>query len=171
MVDRLYRVLEVNRAAGALLGAVLGADALLGGDANGTQLNLARLTFDPAGAQPHLVNFDEVGRQLLWRIQREVLADPDDGEMRDLLDELLAMPTVAADWRHVDLLEPSDPALVLHLRAGDVELRFLTMVTAFQAPQNVAVEDLRIETWFPVDDATAEICRAVADGGAGGPTS
>ena len=164
VVDRLYRVLDLNRAAGALLGAVLGDDA------TGTELNLARLTFDPAGAQPHLVNFDDVGRQLLWRIQREVLADPDDGEMRDLLDELLAMPTVAADWRHVDLLEPSDPALVLHLRAGDVELRFLSTVTAFQAPQNVAVEDLRIETWFPVDDATAEICRAVAAEGSDGPT-
>ena len=129
------------------------------GGAGAGELNLARLTFDPDGAQPYLVNFDEVGRELLWRIQREVLADPDDGEMRDLLDELLAMPTVDPDWRHVDFLVPSDPALVLHLRAGDLDLRFLTMITAFQAPQNVAVEHLRIETWFPYDDATAEACR------------
>lgn len=132
-----------------------------GGAAHG--LNLARLTFDPDGAQPRLVNFDQVGRQLLWRIQREVLADPDDGEIRDLLDELLAMPTVQPDWRHVDLLTPSDPALVLHLRADDLDLRFLTMVTAFQAPQNVAVQHLRIEAWFPYDDATTEACRALGE--------
>jgi hypothetical protein len=122
------------------------------------------MTFDPEGAQPHLVNFDQVGPQLLWRIQREVLEDPDDGEMQSLLDELLAMPTVEADWRQVDLSVPSDPALVLHLEVGGQHLRFLTMVTAFQAPQNVVVEQLRIETWFPYDDETAEVCRRWAGG-------
>jgi hypothetical protein len=82
--------------------------------------------------------------------------------MQQLLDDLLAMPTVDTDWRQVDLRVPSEPALVLHLRNGAVELRFLTTVTAFQAPQNVAVEHLRIETWFPCDAATAEACSAIA---------
>ena len=169
VVDQTYRVQDLNRGALALLAAVLG-----GGDTDepldpttvaALGLNLARLTFDPNGAQPHLANFDEVGPQLLWRIQREVLADPDDGEMRDLLDELLAMPTVATDWRNADLSAPSDPAIVLHLRTKDVDLRFLTMITAFQAPQNVAVERLRIETWLPYDDATAAFCRLLANAG------
>ncbi len=165
VIDRTYRVRDLNRAAQTLFGAILGDSGTRAG-AGGDDLNLARLTFDPDGARPFLVNFDEVGRELLWRIQREVLADPDDGEMRDLLDELLAMPTVDPDWRQVDFLVPSDPALVLHLRAGDLDLRFLTMVTAFQAPQNVAVEHLRIETWFPYDDATAEACRLLGGGAA-----
>lgn len=91
-----------------------------------------------------------------------VLVGPADTEMCDLLDELLAMPTVDPDWRHVDLAIPSEPALVLHLRSGDLDFRFLTMITAFQAPQNVAVEHLRIETWFPYDTTTADACRAVA---------
>ena len=56
-----------------------------------------------------------------WRIQRELLDDPDDDGLRDLLDELLAMPTVDPAWRQVDLAMPSEPALVLHLRVGDVE--------------------------------------------------
>ena len=43
------------------------------------------------GAQPAIVNFDEVGPALLWRLQREVLAEPDDGPLRDLLDELLGI--------------------------------------------------------------------------------
>jgi transcriptional regulator with XRE-family HTH domain len=179
VVDRTYRVLDANVGATAVLAAVLGlsqpgppagAEGTGAGDradvgVAALGLNLARLTFDPAGAQPHLANFDQVGRELLWRIQREVLADPDDGELRDLLDELLGMPTVADDWRRVDLSVPSEPALVLHLRragtegAPDLDLRFLTTVTAFQAPQNVAVEHLRIETWFPFDEPTAEACR------------
>jgi transcriptional regulator with XRE-family HTH domain len=165
VIDPAYRVLDLNRGAVALLGALLGlppADhhpdrseiAALG-------LNLASLTFDPAGAQPYLVNFDDVGRQLLWRIQREVLADPADDELRSLLDDLMALPTVSDDWRQVDLAVPSEPALVLHLRRDDLELRFLTTVTAFQAPQNVTVERLHIEQWFPYDEATAAACRAM----------
>jgi len=167
IVDRTYRVLDLNRGAFGVLGAILGVGPPNGPVAStevaALGLNLARLTFDPNGAQPSLANFDEVGRQLLWRIQREALDDPDDGEMQDLLDELLAMPTVDPDWRHVDLVAPSDPALVLHLRGKGLDLRFLTMITAFQAPQNVAVEHLRIETWFPYDDATADACHALAE--------
>lgn len=163
IVDRTYRVLDLNRGALDVLGAILGTGVPAGpldpADVAALGLNLARLTFDPQGAQPRLANFDEVGRHLLWRIQREVLADPDDGEMQDLLDELIMMPTVDPDWRHVDLLVPSDPALILHLRGNGFDLRFLTMITSFQAPQNVAVEHVRIESWFPYDDATAAACR------------
>jgi transcriptional regulator with XRE-family HTH domain len=169
VIDHTYRVLDVNAGALAVFAALLDGlppdldlDAAAGPST--VDLNLARLTFDPNGAQPHLANFDEVGRDLLWRIHREVLADPDDGAIRDLLDELLAMPTVDPDWRHVDLSVPSDPALVLHLRHDDLDLRFLTMVTAFQAPQNVAAEQLRIETWFPYDEATAQTCRRLVNG-------
>ncbi len=168
IVDRTYRVLDLNRGALGVLSAILGLGApdatVATTEVAALGLNLARLTFDPHGAQPSLANFDEVGRQLLWRIQREALDDPDDGEMQALLDDLLAMPTVDPDWRHVDLVEPSDPALVLHLRGHGLDLRFLTMITAFQAPQNVAVEHLRIETWFPYDEATADACRAIAGG-------
>jgi transcriptional regulator with XRE-family HTH domain len=168
VVDRTYDVLDLNRGAldlfAWLLSGAGGTDGPPAALASGP-LNLARLTFDPAGAQPHLVNFDEIGRELLWRVQREVLADPDDGELADLLDDLLAMPTIDADWRQVDLVAGSDPALVLHLRRGDLDLRFLTMITAFQAPQNVAVEHLRIETWFPYDTATADLCRQLTPPG------
>lgn len=165
VVDRGYQVRDLNRGALTLFGAMLGMPVPEGElDAAAIAamgLNLARLTFDPAGAQPYLANFDEVGSQLLWRIQREVLAEPDDGALRALLDEILALPTVSADWRDVDLSVASAPALVVHLRRGGADLRFLTMVTAFQAPQNTAVDDLRIETWFPYDAATAQACRGL----------
>ncbi len=154
VVDRTYQVLDANAGGGRML------DALFPGCE--PPYNLARLTFDPNGAQPYLVNFDEVGRALLWRIQREVLADPTADALRDLLDELLAMPTVSPDWRRVDLSVPSDPTVVVHLRHDDVDLRFLTTVTAFQAPQNVVVEELRVESWFPCDDATVVAFRDLA---------
>lgn len=158
VVDRVYRVWDVNEGGRSLLQALLGAEVP-------NDLNLATVTFDPEGAHPLIVNFDEVGRELLWRVQREVLADPSDGALRNLLDDLLAMPTVDPQWRSVDLSIPAEPMLVVHLRADDLDLHFVTMVTSFQVPQNVLAESLRIETWLPADDATAAVCRMLADVG------
>lgn len=166
VIDRAYRVRDMNRGAQAMLRAMfpdrVPAAAMDRDAVARLDLNLAKLTFDPRGAAPFIVNFDEIGRALLWRLQRELLADPDDGELRALLDEVLTMPTVAAGWRDVDLSVPAEPVLVVHVRRGDMELRFVTMVTAFQAPQNVAVEELRVEQWFPSDEASAAIVRAIA---------
>lgn len=158
VVDRCYRIRHANDGGRRLLTAVVG-------DVPVDQVNLASVTFDPHGAQPFLVNFDVVGRELLWRIQRELLEAGDDHDLRRLLDELLAMPTVDPDWRHVDLSAASDPVLTVHLRREGVDLRFVVAVTSFSAPQNVAVEELRVETWFPADEATAEACEVLADVG------
>lgn len=166
VVDGAYNVIDLNLAAATVIGAVLGLPVPSSPPTRelvaGLGMNLARLTFDPAGAQPHLANFEDVGRQLLWRIQREALADPGNRELRALLDELLDMPTVSPHWREADLSVPSEPALVLHLSRGELQLRFLTTVTAFQAPQNVGVEGLRIEHWFPYDEATATSCHQLS---------
>lgn len=160
VVDRTYDVVDLNAGALAVVGGALAdAETVL---ARG--LNLVRATFDPDGAASAIVNFDEVGRSLLWRLQREVLAEPDDGPLRELLDDVLAMPTVGDDWREADLSVPSSPALEVRLRVAGDELRFLTLVTAFQAPQAVLVDELRIETWFPADDVTAAACHALAAG-------
>lgn len=163
VMDRAYTVRDLNQGALALLSALQGGHHA-GGAGVAAGFNLARFTFDPEGAYPYIVNIDEVGRDLLWRLQREVLADPADGLLRGLLDDVLAMPTVNPGWRALDLSVPADPALVVHLRAGDIDLRFITVVTAFQAPQNAAVEDITIEAWFPVDDTTADAMRALAPG-------
>lgn len=81
-----------------------------------------------------------------------------------MLDQILALPTGPATWREVDFGVPSEAAQVLHLRAAQMEHRFLTTVTMFQAPQSVLLDELRIETWFPVDQATEQACRQLGSG-------
>ncbi|MBM4361179.1 MAG: helix-turn-helix transcriptional regulator [Deltaproteobacteria bacterium] len=170
VLDRRYDLLDLNGGAAAVFRSAVPTLELGGGP-----LNLLRLVFDPRGAHPAIMNFDEVGRALLWRVHREVLADPDDGVLRRRLDEVLSLPTVGADFRAPDLTVPSSPALVIRLRAGAHELRFLTTVTAFQAPHTLQLDALRIETWFPIDDETAAACRSLAgrrqDGGGAGQGS
>ena len=51
--------------------------------------------------------------------------------------------------------------LGIEFRAGDISLRFLTTITEFNAPQNVTLEELRIESYFPTDDQTRELCQTL----------
>ncbi len=157
-VNRTYDVVDLNNGAIAVFRSTIGN--LEQHSAAG--LNLMRLTFDPEGAQKALANFEEVGRWLLWRVQREVLANPDDGPLLDLLHEVLSMPTIAEDWRTADLAVPSSPTMIVHLKTDALDLKFVTMVTVFQAPQTVVLDELKIELWFPSDPATAEACHQLA---------
>jgi hypothetical protein len=57
------------------------------------------------------------------------------------------------------------PILAVRLRRNDRELGFITTVTAFNAPQNVTLEELRIESDYPLDQKSAELCAHMARGG------
>jgi hypothetical protein len=52
--------------------------------------------------------------------------------------------------------------MIIRLRAGDLELAFLTTVTVFNAPQNVTLEEVRLESYFPLDEATTTACEQLA---------
>ena len=159
VIDRTYRVLDVNAGAVAVLGAVL-PDL----DPGQGELNLARVTLDPAAGARVIVNHAAVARELMWRMQREVLADPDNGRLRDMVAELLQLPGVDPDWRRPDPTSPSSPTLELQLRVGAETWSFLLVVSTLQAPLEVSLDELRIEQWFPADDLTTERCRALRPG-------
>ena len=46
-------------------------------------------------------------------------------------------------------------------RRDDLELAFLTTLTSFSAPGNVTLDELRIESYFPLDEATERACGAL----------
>jgi hypothetical protein len=43
-------------------------------------------------------------------------------------------------------------------RKDDLELAFLSTITSFNAPGNVTLEELRIESYYPLDQATERAC-------------
>src|SRR6266851_5628429 len=74
-----------------------------------------------------------------------------------LFDPRLARPFVV-DWERVA------HAFVSRLNRDDLELAFLTTLTVFNAPQNVTLEELCLESYFPLDEATARACERIARG-------
>ena len=156
VVDRLYNVLRTNRA-GTMLFAL--ADVDLAGHSP-SEVNVLRLLFDPAN-RAMIGDWEVTARTVLRRFQREVLQRPHDIEMAALLEELTNTHGLPADWRQPDPSAPDDPMLGLEFRSGDIGLRFLTTMTEFNAPQNVTLDELRIESYFPIDDETRELCVAL----------
>ncbi len=95
-------------------------------------------------------------------LQREVLISSEDERLRALLTEVQAYPDLPPGFRDPDLGTPSEATLTLRVKRDDLELGFLTTLTSFNAPQNVTLEELRIESYFPLDEATIRACERLA---------
>ena len=150
VVDRLYNIVRLN-GGGSGLFAIAGIDTTVS-----EPVNVLSVLFDPANREL-IGNWAQIASALLRRLQREVFHRPHDQALNELLSELLDTPDVPQNWRQPDLSEPDEPMLPVEFRAGDLSLKFLTTITEFNAPQNVTLEELRIESYFPVDEQTREL--------------
>jgi MmyB-like transcription regulator ligand binding domain len=62
-------------------------------------------------------------------------------------------------------IEPtSGPVLPMHFRKGEVSLRLFTTIATLGTPQDVTLQELRIECFFPMDEPTAGLFRSWAAG-------
>nr|WP_295768661.1 helix-turn-helix domain-containing protein [Rhodoferax sp.] len=125
-------------------------------------LNLFALVFDPQLARPFIQNWPQVGRHMMTRLHREALGRPNDGRLWALLDAVLAYPDVPPAWRQPDFSSTGEPTFSLVLQRGALVMRFHMVVTAFSAPQQITLDELRIESYFPVDDDTRLACENLA---------
>ncbi|MEM0961765.1 MAG: helix-turn-helix transcriptional regulator [Bacteroidota bacterium] len=150
ILDRGYDVLDMN-GPGRALATLMGAEGA-------TRWNAVRALFDPAGARRYLTNWESVAREFVARLQRESLRAPHNDRLRQLLDEILDRPDVPDDWRTPDLALGAEGALTLHVDLGGTTLAFVTTMMGFHAPQNVTLDEVQVESYVPLDEATAEAC-------------
>lgn len=156
-IDRRWNVLMANRPHERIIAHLLGGRSL----DEATAGNLLRLTFHPEGLRPCIANWDEVARALVDRVHREVGGSQDE-EAEALLEELLAYPGVPERWRVPDLTRPPPVAIPIRLRAGDTELALLSAITTLGTAQDITLQELRIESFFPADKATERAIRQLA---------
>ena len=131
--------------------AFLLGDALLPEEVEG---NLLRLTFHPRALRRWIVNWDVVGPVLLARVERELLEAPTSTRLRRLLDDVRSygpVPGVAPEDA-----APAGVLLPVHLRKGDLDVRLFSVLSTVGAAIDVTLQELRIETFFPADQESAE---------------
>ena len=58
------------------------------------------------------------------------------------------------NWRTLDLDAPTAPFLTIEMQKGDTHLKFFTTLTTLGTPYDITLHELRIQIFFPADDAT-----------------
>lgn len=159
--DRYWNLVMANAANVAFLRYTLGARAahLEPYTALDTpRLNVMQLIFAPDGIRRFIGNWEQVAKTMLDQVQR-VAAWTHDHAMHELIAALLAYPGVPQQWQVPDV----DAARVLLLPCELINLgvarpaRMFTTVTTLTGPQDITLEDLHIEAFYPADAETAAL--------------
>ena len=154
VVDRRGDVVDANPAAYRLLTELVGEDS----PALGPTLNAHRIVLHPDGIKARTDNWAEVGANVLQRLEREQAHRPADEALAALLTEVLAYADIAPLRRTTEL--PSGADLLVTMRAttatGD-RISLVSTIATIGAPYDVTLDELRLETFFPGDEATAAV--------------
>ena len=151
IVDRCYNVLRMNQAAQCMIELCVGSTP--------ERWNVLHAFFDQNWFRPFVQDWENVAQLAIARLHREVLRTPQNKRLRELLDDLLSAPDIPASWQTHDLSRGAEGALNLRFEVGGQVLSFVATMMAFQAPQNVTLEEVQIESYFPSDTATEQACR------------
>lgn len=156
VVDRRWNLLRANAGA-ARLNEFLAGPTPAATPADG--INLADALMSPDGLRPFIVNWEEVALQFLRSVQADAVADGTK-ETAALLERLGRYPQVPsiAEARWLD--EPVEPVLNIVFRKAETSLRLFTTITTLGAPQDVTLQEIRIECFFPSDRESERFFRA-----------
>jgi len=127
--------------------------------------NVIRLMFDPMALRPRIQNWKAVAVALFHRIQREAVCGISDDKTTKLIDDVLAYPDVRAILRDLDLEKPSVPVIPIAFskREGEAVFNYFSTVTTLGTPQDVTLQELRIECFFPADVETERAARTLSN--------
>ena len=151
-VDRHWNLLQANG------GAVRLVEFLVGPLAPDARVNLADALVGPDVLRPYLMNWAEVVRYFIRSVEADTAANGD-GE---LLERLLRYKGVRDTLKPQAVHTTKGPVLPMHFRKGNVTLKLFTTIATLGTAQDITVQELRVESFFPMDRETAEILRGWA---------
>jgi transcriptional regulator with XRE-family HTH domain len=154
VVDRSWNLVAANRGMAMFLDWIPA-------ELHGPPMNVIRASVHPDGISSRIVNFEKYALDVVERLRRQVAAsgDPD---LAALLDEVMSYPNFA----ELRSPAPDVPNVVLPMRIrtdDDTILSFFSTMTVFDAPLDVTLSELAMESFFPADSATDAAVRAMVE--------
>lgn len=162
VMDINWNIVMRNNAVSRIVTHCVGADALRQLFPDGV-INFIELMFAPNGLRPHIINWADSRAALLRRLRREAAGNagsPSETLRRkfDRDPRPLGRETGCHDGS-------PDPMLSLELRVGDTRIRLFSTFATFGTPQDVSLQELRIDMSFPADEMTRNFLDAAAKSG------
>lgn len=160
VLDRFWNLVDANPTYRRMLDTLLGGRAPASLTEGSHRINLMLTVFDPDGLWPVIENARQVGRYLLRRVWQELQVQAHDQTAREIFGRIAA-------W-HPDMVGPGGmllreddgtdgppaPLLPVVLHAGAFRASLFSTLTTLGIPQDITLQELRIECFFPADDAT-----------------
>jgi transcriptional regulator with XRE-family HTH domain len=154
-VDRHWNLLKANDGMTRL------TEFLVGPLPPDTKVNLADALVAPDVLRPFLVNWEDVVRYFIRSVEADAAADGTP-EGAELLDRLLAYKGVCEVLKRFSLEIGASPVLPIHFRKQDVSLQLFTTIATLGTPLDITAQELRVESFFPMNDDTARTLRSWA---------
>jgi transcriptional regulator with XRE-family HTH domain len=158
VMDRAWRLVRANDGAARLFGRLFAPDPVP------TDTNVLRLVIEPGPVRRSLRNWTSVVPALLERARREAVGGVLDRDTAELVAALRDRHDVAELLTDPDTSRSHGPVVDLCFAVDGAELSFFSVISTIGTPIDVTAQELRIEAFFPADDATRsrwpEIARA-----------
>lgn len=169
VLDRFWNLVDANAAYRRMVAALM-ADGRRPAslDADGRRINLMLTVFDPDGLWSAIGNARQVGRYLLRRVWQELQVQAHDETAREIFRRIAAWhPEMVGPDGELRADDDADegtppPVLPVSLHAGRFRASLFSTLTTLGIPQDVTLQELRIECFFPADEATRELFESMA---------
>ncbi|MEM8814683.1 MAG: helix-turn-helix transcriptional regulator [Pseudomonadota bacterium] len=151
VVDRSWNVRKANRSADRLLRFAGVSEDMLARIGGGEELNVALLTVHPEGLRGYISNWVQAAPAFVRRLRSEAIASGN-AELKERFARYieLAGPMPENEPANGNLL----PVLPLELDMNGLKLSMFSVISTFGTPQDITTDELRIEAFYPTDDAT-----------------
>jgi transcriptional regulator with XRE-family HTH domain len=171
-VDADWDLLQVNRSAQRMISALCDLPALVAERGRGPVPNAMHLSFHPKGLSRAIANWQVVGPAMFARLRQETWSHPG---LAGLVAEIQPwVPAAAAGAAGVPgaagRSAPLSPVLETQFMVDGARLDLFTTITTFGTAQDVLAAGIRVEHFFPADERSDALCRALFEGAvASGP--
>jgi hypothetical protein len=115
-----------------------------------------RLMIEPGPVRDRLANWPDVAPALLERARREAVGGVLDTGTAALVARLRARSDVAALLVTPEAGAPAAPVVDVRFALGGTTLSFFSVISTLGTPTDVTAQELRLEAFFPSDEATRE---------------
>jgi transcriptional regulator with XRE-family HTH domain len=148
VMDRAWNLLRANDGAAQLFGRLFAPEPVP------AQANVLRLIIEPGPVRDRVRNWAVVVPALLERARREAVSGVLDGDTAELVAALRDRADVTEVFTTPDSSTPRVPVIDLRFAVADVELSFFSVISTIGTPIDITAQELRVEAFFPADDAT-----------------
>jgi transcriptional regulator with XRE-family HTH domain len=148
VMDRAWNLVRANDGAAGLFGRLFAPEPV---PANA---NVLRLVIEPGPVRQSLRNWAEVVPALLERARREAIAGVLDRDTAGLIAALRDRHDVAEALSSPDTSRSHGPVIDLCFAVAGADLSFFSVISTIGTPIDITAQELRIEAFFPADDAT-----------------